>query len=105
MNFGQAIEEMKSGNAVARKGWNGKNMFIYLNKGSNDFDKNEDIPKLIEGIGSYLFQKGDSGTFRRLPNINMYTATGSTLTGWLASQTDILAEDWESVVLPERCDK
>lgn len=49
---------------------------------------------IFEGIMFDLFQTGDAGTVPRLPNIIMKTATGSTLTGWLASQTDILSEDW-----------
>ena len=93
LNFGEAIEALKGGKCVARQGWNGKDMFIYLNKGSlaNDLLLVGDY----EGIDKSLFEKGDNGTVARLPNINMKTASGSTLTGWLASQTDILATDWK----------
>lgn len=93
LNFGEAIEALKLGKRVARWGWNGKGMFIYLNKGSlaNDLLWAGDY----EGISLTLFEKGDNGTVARLPNINMKTASGSTLTGWLASQTDILATDWK----------
>jgi Protein of unknown function (DUF2829) len=96
MNFSKALEELKLGNSVARKGWNEKNISIYLNKGSYDFSKGQDKenPNEIEGIKEDFFEKGDIGTVTRLPNLNMMLATGSTVTGWLASQTDILAEDW-----------
>jgi hypothetical protein len=96
LTFGDAIAALKKGARVARAGWNGKGMFIYLKKGSAA--EHEPVnPSQIEGIDSHLFDKGDTGTVTRLPNINMRAATGSTVTGWLASQTDILSEDWEIV--------
>lgn len=98
LNFGEALELLKQGKAVAREGWNGKKMCIYLNKGSNDFPDDQDTPTHIESINVQLFERGDKGTVRRLPNLNMKAATGSTVTGWLASQTDLLAEDWVEVV-------
>lgn len=104
MNFGQAIEALKEGQSVQRAGWNGKGMFLWLNKGSAhghyDNVKPEDVPadRSIEGISVKLFELGDVGTITRLPNINMRAATGSTVTGWLASQTDMLAEDWQIFV-------
>ncbi len=90
-NFGQAIESVKNGKAIAREGWNGKNMLVWMNKGS--IDRN-DIPESIGGVSGVLFEKGDDGSITRMPNLNMKAADGSTVTGWLASQTDILAEDW-----------
>lgn len=95
LNFGQAIEALKEGKAASRQGWNSKGMFVYLNKGSHDFP--EEAGKLfdkIESIKISLFENGDKGTITRLPNLNMKSASGSTVTGWLASQTDMLAEDW-----------
>ena len=53
--------------------------------------------ELIDGVHPDLFEKGATGTVTRLPNINMRAASGATVTGWLASQTDILAEDWTIV--------
>jgi hypothetical protein len=99
-NFGQAVEAMKLGFCVRRAGWNGKGMWLWINKGSMPFDTlhgDDNLPKggRTEGIKNELFDSADSGTSVRLPNINMRAATGSTVTGWLASQTDILAEDWD----------
>lgn len=91
--FGEAIELVKHGYRVARAGWNGKGMFIFMQKGSLDYG-NEGTPLLVEGIQSSLFEKGNVGTITRLPCINMRSASGSTVTGWLASQTDLLANDW-----------
>lgn len=102
LNFGEAIAALKAGYAVARQGWNGKKMFVFLQRGSFDSENLMVWPNtflFIEGIDARLFDKGDVGTVTRLPNLNMRAASGSTVTGWLASQTDILAEDW--VVLNE----
>lgn len=90
MNFGQAIEAMKAGQRVSRAGWNGKAMFVYLQKGS----KPDVHPGAYGGVMDHLFEYGNRGTSVRMPNINMRAADGSIVTGWLASQTDMLAEDW-----------
>lgn len=97
MDFGSAIEALKNGHSVARKGWNGKGMFIYLNKGSAPVERLEIDTLFIGGVSSDLFEAGDHDTAVRMPNINMRAADGSTVTGWLASQTDMFAEDWEVV--------
>ena len=94
MSFGEALHALKAGHRVARSGWNGKNMFIYLNKGSVDDSSLGEHSLLIEGVQQELFEYGDKGTVTRLPNINMRSASGSTVTGWLPSTTDMLAEDW-----------
>ena len=95
VTFGEAIKALKEGKCIARNGWNGKGMHVYLNKGNVFKDPECDLAFTeIEGIKVELFEHGDIGTVTRLPNLNMKSATGSTVTGWLASQTDILAEDW-----------
>lgn len=92
MNFGQAIEALKEGKRVAREGWNDKGMFIYINYGSKETPMNEG--ELLDGIRQTLFVQGDKDTATRLPNINMMSVSKSIVTGWLASQTDMLSEDW-----------
>lgn len=72
MNFGQALEALKQGEKVARAGWNGKGMWLRL----VDPDEAE---------ANYVYEK--------LPYIEMKTADNK-LVPWLASQTDMLAEDW-----------
>ena len=77
MKFGEAIEEMKNGKKVARKGWNGKGMFIEL-------------------------QTPDAGSKMTSPYIFIDTTGLQSNNGlapkstvpWLASQTDMLSEDW-----------
>lgn len=87
MSFGQAIEMMKLGYKVTRQGWNGKGMFIYIQKNTvitKDMAKNE-VLKEIDGditINSH---------------IDMKTADGSICIGWVASQTDMLSNDWAIV--------
>lgn len=82
MNFGDAIQAMKQGKQVRRSGWNGKGMHLYLEDGFS-------MP--IRG-GVY---KGAVREYE--PVICMYTAQGKHQPGWLASQADMLADDWSSV--------
>lgn len=70
MDFGEALRELKAHFCVCREGWNGKGMYIYL----NDKDPAHE------------------------PFICMYTAQGKHQPGWLASQADMLAEDWNLVL-------
>lgn len=86
MNFSEALKALKSGGRVARRGWNGKDMFIYLVQGST-FKVNR-APLL--GI----YPEGTEINYR--PHIDMRDAEGKCVP-WLASQTDLLAEDWVEV--------
>jgi hypothetical protein len=73
MNFGKAIELLKAGKRVSRPGWNGRGMWLEL-------------------------QRPDDKSKMTLPYIYMFTADQQ-LVPWLASQTDVLAEDWLEVVV------
>lgn len=86
MNFSQALEAIKDGKRVAREGWNGKRMFVFLVPGSN-FAVNREPLLSILGEGTNV-------TYR--PHIDMRDAEGK-IVPWLASQTDILADDWSVV--------
>src|ERR1035441_8488377 len=83
MNFSSALAACKTGCKVARTGWNGKGMFIYLVPGSQ-FQVNR--PPLLG-----IYPEGT--TIDYLPHIDIKTADGSCVP-WLASQTDLLADDW-----------
>ena len=87
LTFGEALEHLKTGAKVARLGWNGKGMFLALVKG-NDADY---------FINSRVFGTGADGNSEKqmpiLDAIYMKTADDK-LVPWLASQTDVLAEDW-----------
>lgn len=88
MNFGEAIEALKEGKRVARKGWNGKGMFLYLTQGS-------EVPyaKLKKETQKALITCPDP-VVNINAHIDMFAADGSVVIGWLASQTDMLSEDW-----------
>ena len=86
LTFGQAIEALKQGKKVARAGWNGKGMFLFLVPGST-FKVNR-APLL--GI----YPEGTEVNY--CSHIDMKTADDKVVP-WLASQTDVLAEDWDIV--------
>lgn len=88
MSFGLAIEALKKGLRVARKGWNGKGMFLYLVRGRS-VDKEFTVN---EASIQPIFDNTDVAHFNS--HIDMKTADGSVCVGWLASQTDMLADDW-----------
>lgn len=90
LSFGDAVEALKKGKRVARQGWNGKNMFLFLLPAGEVPTKAIHDPALRRVIESEV--GGD--TFNALGSIRMFTADKKILTGWLASQTDILSEDW-----------
>ena len=91
MTFGLAIEELKAGKKVARAGWNGKGMWLSLVVSIHDIQR--------EGttLPVYRLTIDDAGTgATALPWIGMKTADNK-FVPWLASQTDMLAEDWAVV--------
>ena len=85
-SFSKALEYLKSGMKVCRSGWNGKGMWIALQKGYPDGVKANKNSQEAYGI--------PEGTeIKVLPYLAMKTADNA-FVPWLASQTDILAEDW-----------
>lgn len=87
MSFGHALVALKSGRKVARAGWNGKRMFLVMVPGTPDVEPREGSP-----YASLLV--APKGVVTINPHIDMKTATGEMQPGWLASQTDMLADDW-----------
>lgn len=95
LNFGEALQIMKNGGVVAREGWNGKDMYVHINRGSIPADKTgNESPAFCRRIRMKLFEVSESTTMIRLPNFNMKTADNCILTGWIPTQTDLLSEDW-----------
>lgn len=88
--FGDAIEALKQGKRVSREGWNGKRMFLFLLPAGEVPKTAIHDPKLREVIDAEV----EGSTFHALGSIRMFTADKKVLTGWLASQTDMLSEDW-----------
>lgn len=83
LTFGEALVALKAGKKVSRAGWNGKGMFLFLVPGSTF--KVSRAPLL----GIYP----DGTEINYCPHIDMKTADEKVVP-WLASQTDVLAEDW-----------
>ena len=86
VGFEGALFMIKKGKKVARKGWNGKGMFLFLVQGST-FKVNR--PPLLG-----IYEEGTEINYHA--HIDMKTADGYVVP-WLASQTDILATDWIEV--------
>ncbi len=97
MNFGQAIEELKAGRKCWRQGWNGKGMFLILVAGTDNAPLKETPPyQLALHQWHQRYESPLQTTVTINPHIDMYTATGEMQPGWLASQTDMLSDDWQS---------
>ena len=83
MNFGQALDAIQRGQKAAREGWNGKNQYIEI--ASNISYINSDVYTVNEdhsAIGNKAIA---------------FVGTSGVQLGWLASQADMLAEDWRIV--------
>lgn len=78
MSFSEALEAIKAGVRVARKGWNGKGMWVVCMPIHGKFTTHDFSAKLSHPI---LLIKNANGTFST----------------WVPSITDIFAEDWEEV--------
>lgn len=81
MNFGQALEALKEGEKAARAGWNGKGIFIELQRP----DENSKMTSPYIFIDTTGLQTDN-------------TAAPKSRVPWLASQTDMLADDWSVIV-------
>ena len=88
MDFGKAIEALKRGETVARSSWNGMS-FLTLQEGSTvdgNSMRNEGAKKYYVDVQCTI-----------APHIDMKSADETYIVGWLASQSDMLAEDWKIV--------
>lgn len=80
MTFGQAIEIMKDGGKVSRSGWNGKRQYIELAKNIS----------YVNAQGEVINAEHDAIGNKAVA----FVGTSGVQLGWLASQADMLAEDW-----------
>lgn len=83
LTFGEALVALKAGKKVSRAGWNGKGMFLFLVPGSTF--------KVSRAPLLGIYTEGTEINY--CPHIDMKTADEKVVP-WLASQTDVLAEDW-----------
>ena len=82
-DFGKAIQLLKEGKRLQRNGWNGKNQYIELATNISYKNSNEEIINTEhEAIGNKAIA---------------FVGTSGVQIGWLASQADMLAEDWRIV--------
>ena len=109
LNFGKAVEALKQGKMVTRAGWNGKGMFLFQ-RPEDDLscdmiiNKVKSLPQSVKdyykGKFSHTIKEKESGEgpedvkVKFTSYICMKAADDTIVNGWLASQTDILAEDW-----------
>lgn len=83
LTFSVALDALKRGERIARKGWNGKGMYVFL-ASEVEFHTMADISE---------FAEKEDGVYTSDMMV-LRTAQGTFQPGWLATQSDILAEDW-----------
>jgi len=88
VNFGDAVAALKRGERVMRSGWNGKGMYLFLVPGSVFAVNREPLLSML----------GEGTRVEYHAHIDMKTAQGYVVP-WLASQVDILSEDWEIITV------
>ena len=96
MNIGNAIEAMIVGYKVARAGWNGKDMFIVYMSPLNlpPYNTQGTERKVNDRTAKWI---GENTPLESLGYFAMFTADKKWQPGWLASQSDLLATDWEII--------
>lgn len=96
MPFGHAIEAARKGNKIARSGWNGKNMFVVYMSGMYlpPYNTQGTERKVNDRTAKWI---GEDTPLDSQPYFAMFTSQGKWQPGWLASQQDLLATDWQIV--------
>lgn len=96
MSFSLALECLKEGYRVARHGWNGKDMWVFMTNGRTlDLERDKIWTQNVRDVAVE-----NGGKVEILPYLSMKTADNKIVIGWLASQTDMLADDW-FIVYPD----
>lgn len=90
MDFGRALAALKLGDRVCRSGWNGKGMFVVLQKGYP-----EGVPANANTASAFGVDSGAEVVVRSY--LAMWTADQQ-IVPWVASQTDLLADDWQTLL-------
>ncbi|AGB06969.1 hypothetical protein [Vibrio phage XZ1] len=93
MDFGNALISLKAGRKISREGWNGQGMFIVLMPALYlpPFNTQDTMRKVNDRTAKHI---GEDTPLDSQPYIAMFTAEQKWQPGWVASQADILAEDW-----------
>jgi hypothetical protein len=90
MTFGEALEKCKQGARITRGGWNGKGQFVYYQKGGTVAAEN----LRCDAIKEYA-QKSGNTEVEIMGHFDIRTSAGVIQCGWLATQSDMQADDWE----------
>jgi hypothetical protein len=104
LTYGEALEAVKQGKLISREGWNGKGMFVFM-RPSDSLNISfliEKVKSLPDSLKVFFLRKEElkEPSEQGLEQIKftaylcMYAADGSIVNGWLASQTDMLSNDW-----------
>ena len=107
-NFGQVIEALKLGKRATRKGWNGKHMFVFMRPADElhidmVIDKVKSLPQsvkdyyredVLDDNGDRIYPADDSDKVTFTAYLCLKDSNGKIQNGWLATQTDMLSEDW-----------
>ena len=91
MRFGEAIECARNGKKIAREGWNGKNMYVYMTKGRTIPTYVWEVRMPSQELTEVEKERGDVIINAHL---DMMNAQGTRIIGWSATQSDMLADDW-----------
>lgn len=91
MRFGEALAHARAGKRIARLGWNGKGMYVYMTKGR--LMPADEWMVMLPSQELTEVEK-ERGFVNIMPHLDMKTAQDTRIIGWLASQTDMLAFDW-----------
>lgn len=94
LSFGDAIEAAKAGHKIARKGWNGKGMFVVLMSELSlpPYSTAGTARKVNDRTAKWI---GEDTPLESQAYFAMFTAQKKWQPGWLASQADMLSDDWE----------
>lgn len=107
--YGAALEVAKAGGRIARQNWNGKGMFVFMRPADElhidmVIDKVKSLPKSVKDYylqditddnGNRISPAPENDTIKFTAYLCMKAADGTIVNGWLASQTDMLSNDWE----------
>lgn len=105
LSFGNALAAAQNGHLIARKGWNGKGMFVFQ-RPADELSVNlivHTVKSLPQSVKDFFANKTNPNREDRIDGddrikfnayLCMYAADGSIVNGWMASQTDMLANDW-----------
>ena len=101
MDFGTAIELLKQGKMVRRAGWNGKGMFLFIRPefvcSLEEFKGFQSVPVVVKDLIKSDLTLHNKSEVKFTSYICMGAADKTIVNGWLASQTDMLSTDWETV--------